>query len=138
MIEIIAEIAQGYEGSPKLTELLTKAAIESDADAIKFQMVVNDELCTPDYIHYELFKSLQMEDKVWVKVVDKIHASGKKVYFDIFGQDSLAIAQALNADGVKIHLSDFYNQTLIEKAISSFNKVYISLIMKKYCINLKF
>ena len=67
MIEIIAEIAQGYEGSPKLTELLTKAAIESDADAIKFQMVVNDELCTPDYIHYELFKSLQMEDKVWVK-----------------------------------------------------------------------
>ena len=43
MVEIIAEIAQGYEGSPKLTELLTKGAINSDADAIKFQMVVNDD-----------------------------------------------------------------------------------------------
>jgi len=38
MVKIIAEIAQGYEGSPKLTELLTKGALESDADCIKFQL----------------------------------------------------------------------------------------------------
>jgi len=127
MIEIIAEVAQGYEGSPKLTELLTKAAIESDTDAVKFQMVVNDELCTPDYIHYELFKSLQMGHEVWARIVNQIHNSGKKVYFDIFGQDSLSIAKALNADGVKIHLSDFYNKRLIEESIRSFKKVYISI-----------
>ena len=84
MIEIIAEIAQGYEGSPELAELLTRGAIDADADAIKFQMVVNDELCTPDYVHYDLFKSLQMENKVWLEIVDQIHKAGKKVYFDIF------------------------------------------------------
>ena len=48
-IEIIAEIAQGYEGSEKLTNLLTKGAIASNADAVKFQLVYADELATPDY-----------------------------------------------------------------------------------------
>ena len=127
MIEIIAEVAQGYEGSPKLTELLTKGAISSDADAIKFQMVVNDELATPDYVHYKLFKSLQMDSAVWSDIVSQIHDAGRKVYFDIFGQDSLSIAKTLKADGVKIHLSDFYNHRLIEESIRNFSRIYISI-----------
>lgn len=61
MLEIIAEIAQGYEGSAKLTELLTIGAIESDADSIKFQLVYADELATQDYKYYDLFKSLEMK-----------------------------------------------------------------------------
>lgn len=44
MLEIIAEIAQDYEGSPKLAELLSKGAIRSNADIIKFQLVYADEL----------------------------------------------------------------------------------------------
>ena len=59
-MEIIAEIAQGYEGDTKLMELLTTGAIESDADAVKYQLVYADELATPDYQYYELFKSLEM------------------------------------------------------------------------------
>ncbi len=39
MVEIIAEIAQGFEGSPKQAELLVKGAIGADADAIKFQLI---------------------------------------------------------------------------------------------------
>ena len=41
-IEIVAEVAQGYEGNIKLTELLTTAAILSGADAVKFQLVYAD------------------------------------------------------------------------------------------------
>ena len=37
-IEIIAEIAQGYEGNQKLLELLTIGAIEANADSIKFHI----------------------------------------------------------------------------------------------------
>lgn len=127
MIEIIAEVAQGYEGSPKLTELLTTGAIRSDADAIKFQMVVNDELATPDHVHYSLFKSLQMDIAVWSDIVSRIHDASKKVYFDVFGTGSLSIAKTLKADGVKIHLSDFYNYRLIDESIRSFNRIYISI-----------
>ena len=48
-IQIIAEIAQGYEGDTKLTELLTTGALKSGADAVKFQLVFADELATPYY-----------------------------------------------------------------------------------------
>ena len=59
-IEIIAEIAQGYEGDTKLTELLTIGANATGADAVKYQLVYADELATPDYKYYELFRSLEM------------------------------------------------------------------------------
>jgi len=38
-VEIIAEIAQGYEGNSKLSELLVKGALVSGADAVKMQLV---------------------------------------------------------------------------------------------------
>jgi N,N'-diacetyllegionaminate synthase len=127
MVEIIAEVAQGYEGDPMLTKLLTTGAIRADADAVKFQLVVEDELATPDYVHYKLFKSLQMDEDVWSDIVTQIHNAGKKVYFDIFGLSSLSIAKSLNVDGIKIHLSDFYNNILIKESIRNFNSIYISI-----------
>jgi len=45
-IEIIAEIAQGYEGNSTLALMLAKAAVRSGADAVKFQLVYADELAT--------------------------------------------------------------------------------------------
>ena len=99
-IEIIAEIAQGYEGDPKLTDLLTTGAIASGADAVKFQLVFADELATPDYQYYELFKSLEMPTSVWHETSDRIHKAGRKLYFDVFGFESLTIALDLSADGV--------------------------------------
>ena len=49
------------------------------------------------------------------------------MYFDVFGSKSLAVAKDLSADGVKIHTTDFYNTKLIDKAIQSFEKVFISI-----------
>ena len=37
-IQIIAEIAQGYEGNIKLTDLLTTGAIASGADAVPISL----------------------------------------------------------------------------------------------------
>ncbi len=64
-VEIIAEAAQGYGGDPKLTSLLTLGAIESDADAVKIQIVYADELATPDYHFYQAFKQLEMPKEIW-------------------------------------------------------------------------
>ena len=47
-IEIIAEIAQGFEGKPEQSRLLIKAASAAGANAVKFQLVYADELATPD------------------------------------------------------------------------------------------
>jgi N,N'-diacetyllegionaminate synthase len=127
MVEIIAEIAQGYEGSGKLSELLTKGAIGSNADSIKFQLVYADELATPDYEYYGLFKSLEMDLKVWSDIVVRIHENGKKVYFDVFGDKSLSAAKDLGVDGVKLSTTEFYNKSLIKLAIKKFEKILISI-----------
>ena len=77
-VEIIAEVAQGYEGNQKLAELLTLGAVRSGADAVKFQLVLADELAVPTYEYYDLFKSLEMEFSVWEHVVELIRAEQKK------------------------------------------------------------
>ena len=119
-IELIAEIAQGYEGNKKLTELLTTGAIVSGADSIKYQLVYADELATPDYQYYDLFKSLEMDMEVWEEISGRIHNNGQKIYFDIFGFDSLSIAREVLADGVKLSTTEFYNRALIEKTLETF------------------
>jgi len=126
-IEIIAEIAQGFEGNIKLANLLTKGAIASGADAIKFQLVYADELATPDYQYYQLFKELEMEEDIWSDICKKIHSSNKKIYFDVFGMISLEIAKKIGADGVKISTTEFYNNILFDNAISEFSHIYLSV-----------
>jgi N,N'-diacetyllegionaminate synthase len=126
-IEIIAEIAQGFEGSEKLTQLLTKGAIASNADAVKFQLVYADELATPDYEHYELFKDLEMDKSIWIDVCNQIHNKGKKVYFDVFGLFSLDMAKDIGADGIKLSTTEFYNNALFDRAITEFDRIYLSV-----------
>jgi N,N'-diacetyllegionaminate synthase len=126
-IEIIAEIAQGYEGNEKLTNLLTKGAIASNVDAVKFQLVYADELATSDYEYYQLFKELEMKKSVWIDTCKQIHDAEKKVYFDVFGLFSLDIAKQVGADGVKLSTTEFYNNALFDSAIVQFDILYLSV-----------
>ena len=48
-IEVVAELAQGFEGCVQQTKLMVKAAAMAGADAAKFQLIFADELSTPDY-----------------------------------------------------------------------------------------
>lgn len=126
-IEIIAELAQGYEGKPDLARLLVKGALVSGADAVKIQLVYADELCIPGYPYYDLFASLQMEEEVWKELVETVHAAGKKLYFDVYGEKSITLAAKLGADGVKISTTDFYNFPLIKQAFELFDNVFLSI-----------
>ncbi|OGX49097.1 MAG: hypothetical protein A3G88_06305 [Omnitrophica WOR_2 bacterium RIFCSPLOWO2_12_FULL_63_16] len=125
-IEIIAEAAQGYEGDPKLAQLLARGAVRAGADAVKFQLVYADELATPDYQHYALFQGLEMPRAVWQAVVDETHQANRRFYFDVFGERSLREAHALRADGVKIHSTDFFNAPLVRLALELMPRVFIS------------
>jgi sialic acid synthase SpsE len=126
-IEIIAEIAQGYEGNEKLAELLVRGGVVSGADAIKLQIIIADELCIPSYPYYDFFKSLEMRFEVWEKLVEIAHAANRNIYFDVYGNESLNLAVKLKADGVKISTTDFYNFKLRDKVFSSFDRIYISI-----------
>ena len=67
-IKIIAEAAQGFEGDPLLARLLVRAAARAGADAVKFQLVYADEIATPSYKYYDLFKKLEMPAACWKDV----------------------------------------------------------------------
>ena len=126
-IEIIAEIAQGYEGSPELAELLVNGAIKANADAVKVQAIYADELCTPCYQHYPLFKSLEMDFKVWEYLVGITHLNNKKFYLDIFGQESINLAKKLRVDGVKITATDSGNLKFVQQVCKEFDNVFLSI-----------
>lgn len=125
-IEIIAEIAQGYEGNPKLAELLVKGAIAANADAVKMQLVFADELCVPAYPYFDFFQSLEMDEDIWIKLIKLTHDAGKSFYFDVYGSHSLGLAEKLGVDGVKISTTDFYNTPLVDAVFARFSKVFVS------------
>jgi sialic acid synthase SpsE len=126
-VNIVAEIAQGYEGKPELAGLLTTAALRSGADIIKYQLVYADELVTPDYKHHALFSSLEMDLKVWKGLRDRIRKENKLMYVDLYGQKSLEVALEIGVDGVKLSTTDFYNDQLREDALQSFSNILISI-----------
>ncbi len=119
-LEIIAELAQGFEGNYEQARLLVQAAAAAGADAAKFQLVYADELATPDYQYYELFKSLEMEEGDWKKLVEYADEVGIKLYVDIFGSKSLNIAEKIGVQVVKLHGTDIANIGLLDQVALSY------------------
>jgi len=126
MTEIIAEIAQGYEGKPWLADLLVKGAVVSGADSVKLQLIYAEELCIKSYPYYDFFESLEMSLDVWRNLVKQAHDANMNIYFDVYGLESLRIAKEIECDGIKISTTDFYNTALIEESFCSVNKMFLS------------
>ena len=125
-LKIIAELAQGFEGRPEQARLLMKAAAAAGADAAKYQLVYADELATPDYKHYDLFRSLEMEDGVWEGLAEYATELGIRLYLDIFGSRGVKLAEQIGITAVKLHGTDIANVGLLEEvAKSSIAKVLL-------------
>jgi len=114
-IEIIAELAQGFEGRPDQARLLVRAAAAAGADSAKFQLVYADELATPDYKYYDLFRSLEMADEVWMDLARYARDLGIALYLDVFGTRSLALAERVGAQALKVHGTDIANLNLLKQ-----------------------
>ena len=123
---IVAEAAQGFQGDLKLACLLVRAAAAAKADAVKFQLVYADEIATPDYKYYGLFKNLEMSPRAWRQVANEAKKLGIELYFDVFGLRSFRQALSLKAQGLKIHATDFYHDALLEKTLQSGLKILVS------------
>ena len=113
-LKIIAEIAQGYEGNMTQSKLLIKAAAFSGADLVKFQLVYADELASPDYKYYNLFKNLEMSKGKWSKLKTYSDEMNLELCFDIFGVKSLKVVESININTIKIHATDLTNLNLLK------------------------
>jgi len=125
-VQIVAELAQGFEGKPEQARLLLAAAAAGGADAGKFQLVYADELATPDYQHYALFQSLEMADETWADLGAYAARLGIELHLDIFGVRSLRLAERIGAAAVKLHPTDIANAGLLEDvAAGSVDRVFL-------------
>jgi N,N'-diacetyllegionaminate synthase len=118
-IEIVAELAQGFEGDVVQAALLVKAAAAAGADAAKFQMVYADELAAPDYQHYRLFSSLELDDHAWDQLMQLATRKGVALQADVFGPRSLALAERLGIQTIKLHPTDVANRGLLTAVAAS-------------------
>jgi len=123
---IIAEIAQGFEGSPKLVELYVKGAAAAGANAVKFHIFYADELALPDYRYFSLFKNLEISFDVWANAVSKCHKMGLEMYSDVLGLKSLRKMEKIGVDGYKIHTTDINNFVLLRAVGKTGKKVFLS------------
>lgn len=124
--EVVAEIAQGFEGSVELSKLFVKAAATAGADSVKFQLVYADELATKDYEHYSLFQKLEIDQEKWNDIKNLCTHYGIELIFDIFGEKSLSVALRLGIKTVKIHPTDITNDRfLMQIAKSNLNRVIL-------------
>ena len=59
MVYVIAEVASAHDGDKEQLYSLIRAAHESGADAIKFQIYNADTLSVRSYRYHKLYKKLQ-------------------------------------------------------------------------------
>ena len=124
---IIAEAAQGYEGSAELAGLLVRSAAAAKSHAIKFQLVYVTDLCEKGYQHHELFKQLEMTTDEWQSVRDLAKENNLDFIVDIFGPKSLEVGKKIGCDGFKLHSTTFFDEDL-SSAVFELNKpTYISV-----------
>jgi len=128
MVEVIAECAQGFASDSRnqsiyLCKLLAKSAAAAKATAVKFQLVIADELATPSYEHYKIFKSLEIGLEGWLSIKRYCDTLGIELQLDIFGRESLEIAVDLDVQTVRFipliwEISLFYSRLTLYQRIS--------------------
>lgn len=125
-MRIIAEISNCHEGDFEYAKALVRKLSKIDCYAIKLQLFTADEIYSKGHPSYEEFQRLSLGGDSYQKLALMIKESGKKLFCDVFGFDSLDWAKDFRADAVKIHSSDILNAQLVRAVAEAFQTVFIS------------
>ena len=115
MVEIIAEIANAHQGNTSTALKLVKAAKNSGANAVKFQIYFADDFISKDHSRYDHFKKQSFSIDQWKKLINQTKKIGLKIYCDVLGEQAFELAKSFNVDGYKIHSTDISNIKLLKK-----------------------
>lgn len=125
---IIAEIGTGHNGSLQKAKELVAAAKESDADAVKFQIVYADEILHPDtgFVNlptgriplYERFRELECSVDFYAELAQYAHKLGMLFSASAFGLRSADELRQLNPAFIKIASPELNHFPLLERIAS--------------------
>lgn len=124
MAFIIAEIGTSHEGSLEKAKTLVDLAVDSGADAVKFQWVYADEILHPEtgFVQlpsgnirlYDRFKQLECAPSFYLEMLGYAHSKNVKFVCSPFGLKSLSELLEINPDYVKIASPELNHFPMLE------------------------
>ena len=110
---VIGEIACGHEGKLKRLFDLIDVTHDGGAQIVKFQIYKIEERALPNTKEWSLFSEWVLNDDEWKQAVEYARNKDLMIFADVYGQESLALADKLQVDGYKIHSEDVLNSHFI-------------------------
>lgn len=123
---LLAEVANCHGGDERYLTDLVAALATGRADAIKFQPVYADELCSPLHPMHPVFQRLSFPPESWPAFASRVREAGKQVWFDVYGEYSLGVALSCEPDGLKVHAMDFDDVAFIDRVLDAGLPVLLS------------
>ena len=138
---IIAEAGVNHNGSISTAKKLIDAAVEANADFVKFQTFSAESLVTKNankatyqsknlgdqnISHYEMLKNLELSNQDFIALNEYSKSRGIKFLSTAFDIESLYFLKKLNLNIVKIPSGEITNLPYLRKAAELFKKVIIS------------
>ena len=81
---IIAEAGINHDGDFNLAKKLVKAAAESGADVVKFQIFKAEEFVNKDAEYFDFFKGLEFNNEEWIELANLAENNGVMFSASVF------------------------------------------------------
>ena len=119
---VIAETACGHGGDPRKLKQLIDCVSDSKCKIIKFQIFTTRERAVKGHKEWDIFNRLVLNEQEWATQIEYAKGLGLYVFVDVYGYDSLSIANKIGVDGYKIHSEDLLNTNFILD-VCRYNKI---------------
>ncbi|PCJ89569.1 MAG: hypothetical protein COA57_01490 [Flavobacteriales bacterium] len=125
-VKVIAEIANAHEGSFGKLCKMVEIAVESKADAVKFQLYRAKKLVAKDHPKYENYQIKEFSEEEWIEISNLCREKGIEVVAEIFDYESLIIARKMEISGYKVHSTTISDLVLLKEIAKENKPLYLS------------
>jgi len=119
VVYVIAELANAAQGKVELNFRLIEEAHKAGADAVKLQLYKYDELTTPSYSKYEIYKRTFYSFEERAQFIDRASKLGMDVWVDVFDRWGLDVAHKKKNKiyAIKIPPTTILDQKLVKSIL---------------------
>lgn len=118
-VYIVAELACAHEGDWDFAARWVDAAAAAKADAVKFQAFTADGLVVPGHELHGPYRRFEFSVPQWEQLARRARELNLGVLVDVFEPYSLVVAEAIAADGLKVHSTNVTNPMFLERVAAA-------------------
>jgi N,N'-diacetyllegionaminate synthase len=123
----IAEVACAHEGNFNVAKQMIDAAVQANADAIKFQIINMESYMVPAHYIYPIVQQVEFSPDQWKELRNYAREQNILFFADGYDVPSTRLAQEMQVDALKIHSSDLTNHEAIEEAAKTMLPLFLGV-----------